>query len=227
MLLSHRNLIIFVSDLEESMDELLKALSWPHFSFLFALIFVLLFQSQLAGLISRVTSIGKEGVKAAPTPEAQREKQKTEAVQELLLAIGDSIVLRDIEGRIKSDLENYGLELDGDAVKVLIKHLAAAKILLEFEQVHNLIFGSQIFLLKKLNEVTGQGQKREYVLAHYEQVKEMFRSDFGDWSFEQYMAFLIARSLVTVDVDTYHITNLGVEYLTWLARSGRSENRPL
>ena len=209
------------------MEEILKALGWPHFSFLFALVFVLLFRSQLAGLISRVTSIGKEGVKVAPTPEAQREKQRTEAVQELLLAIGDSIVLRDVEGRIQSDLENRGLELEGDTTKVLIKHLAAAQILLEFEQVHNLIFGSQIFLLKKLNEVAGQGQKREYVLAYFEHVREMFKSDLNDWSFEQYMAFLIGRSLVTVNVDTYHITNLGVEYLTWLARSGRSENRPL
>jgi hypothetical protein len=177
--------------------------------------------------MARVTSIGKEGVKIAPTPEAQREKQRTEAVQELLLAIGDSIVLRDVEGHIKSDLENRGLELGGDTVKVLIKHLAASKILLEFEQVHNFIFGSQIFLLKKLNEVAGQGQKRENVIAHFERAKDLFKPEFVDWSFDQYMAFLVGRSLVTIDLDTYHITNLGVEYLTWLARSGRSENRPL
>ena len=209
------------------MEEIIKALGWPHFSFLFALIFVLVFRSQVAGLISRITSIGKGGVKAAPTPEAQREKQKTEAVQELLLAIGDSIVLRDVEGSIKSDLARRGLETEGNTVKVLIKYLAATKILLEFEQVHNLIFGSQIFLLKKMNEVAGQGQKRENVIAHFEHVREMFKANLGDWSFEQYMAFLIGRSLVTVDFDTYHITNLGVEYLTWITRSGRSENRPL
>ena len=55
------------------MEEIIKALGWPHFSFLFALVFVLLFRNQLAGLISRITSIDKSGVKAAPTPEAQRE----------------------------------------------------------------------------------------------------------------------------------------------------------
>ncbi len=178
------------------MEEIIKALGWPHFSFLFALVFVLLFRNQLAGLISRITSIDKFGVKAAPTPEAQREKQKTEAVQELLLAIGDSIVLRDVEGRIKSDLKERGLETEGDTIKVLIKHLGAAKVLLE-------------------------------VVTHFEHVKDIFKKDFGDWSFDQYMAFLIGRSLVTVDRDTYHISNLGVEYLTWMTRNGRSENRPL
>lgn len=209
------------------MEEIIKALGWPHFTFLFALVFLLVFRSQLAGLISRITSIDKSGVKAVPTPEAQREKQKTEAVQELLLAIGDSIVLRDIEGRIRLDLKERGLETEGDTVKVLIKHLGAAKILLEFEQIHNLIFGSQIYLLKKLNEVVGQGQKRDFVAAYFDHVKGLFKGVLGGWSFEQYMAFLMGRSLVTVDRDTYHITNLGVEYLTWMTRNGRSENQSL
>jgi len=209
------------------MEEIIKALGWAHFSFLFALVFVLLFRKQLSGLISRITSIDKSGVKASPTPEAQREKQKTEAVQELLLAIGDSVVLREIEGRIKADLKERGLETEGDTVKVLVKHLGAAIILLEFEQIHNRIFGSQIYLLKKLNEVVSQGQTREYVEAHFEHVKELYNKVFGDWSFDQYMAFLIGTSLVKVDRDTYHITNLGVEYLTWMTRNGRSENSPL
>jgi hypothetical protein len=208
-------------------EEIIKSLSWPHFVFLLALVFMFLFKSQLAGFLSRVTSIAPSGVTAAPAPEAQREKKKTEAVQELLLAIGDSIVLRDIEGRITSDLKDRGLETEGDTVKVLIKHLAAARILLEFEQIHNLIFGSQIYLLKKLNEVVGQGQKKEFVIAHFDQVKKFYKEQLSDWSFEQYMAFLLSRYLVTVDKEIYHITNLGVEYLTWMARNGRSESRPL
>jgi len=208
-------------------EAIIEALEYQHFAFLFALVFILLFRSQLAALISRITSIDKSGVKAEPTPEAQREKRKTEAVQELLLAVGDSIVLRDIEGRVRSDLEERGLETETDTAKVLIKHLAAVTILLDFEQVHNLIFGSQIYLLKRLNEVVGQGQTRDDIATYFEHVKESFNKELGDWSLEDYMAFLTGRSLVTAYGDTYHITNLGVEYLTWIARNGRSENRPL
>ena len=76
-------------------------------------------------------------------------------------------------------------------------------------------------------EVVGQGQPCEYVKANFEDVKKPFGDALGNWSFDQYMAFLIGRSLVTVDKGTYHITNLGVEYLTWMTRNGRSENRPL
>lgn len=209
------------------MIEIIKAFGWPHFVFIFGLIFIFLFKGQIANLISRVTSIDKSGVKATSTPEAQREEKKSEAVQELLLVIGDSIVLRDIESRIKADLKEKQLDIEGDTVKVLIKHLAASKILLEFEQIQNLIFGSQIYLLKKLNEVAGQGQPKEFILSHFEHVREIFKEPLDNWTFEQYMAFLLDRSLVTIDGNTYHITNLGVEYLTWMARNGRSENKPL
>lgn len=209
------------------MEEIIKALSWPHLTFLFAVFFVFLFRKPLFGLISRITSIDKGGIKASQTPEAQREEQKKESVQELLLAIGDSIVLRDVEGRIKADLKGRELETDGDTVKVLIKHLGAAKILLEFEQIHNLIFGSQIFLLKKLNEVAGQGKPEEFIAAHFERIKSLFPELLGNWSLEQYLAFLLSRSLITIERNIFHITNLGVEYLTWMIRNGRREDKPL
>jgi len=209
------------------MEGIIKAISWPHLAFLFAVFFVLLFRKPLFGLISRITSIDKSGIKASQTPEAQREKQKKESVQQLLLAIGDSIVLQDIEGRIRADLKEKGLETNGDTIKVLIKHLAGTKVLLEFEQTYNLIFGSQIFLLKKLNEVAGQGKPAEFVANHFEHVKGLFPGQLGNWSLEQYMAFLIERSLITTKENIFHITNLGVEYLTWMIRNGKREDKPL
>lgn len=209
------------------MEEIIKSLGWPHLTFLFTVFFVLLFKKPLFGLISRITSINKSGIKASQTPEAQREEQKKELVQQLLLSIGDSIVLQDIEGRIKVDFREKGLETEGDTIKVLIKHLAAAKILLEFEQIHNLIFGSQISLLKKLNEVAGQGKPKEYVSAYFEHIKSLFPEQLGNWSLEQYLAFLIGRLLITTKGDIFHITNLGVEYLTWMIRNGRQEDYPL
>ncbi len=207
--------------------EVLTSLGWPHFAFLFALVCVFLFHSQLAGLLARITSIDKSGIKAQGSPEAQREEKKKEAAQELLLAIGNSIVIQDIETRIRQDLESRELDTAGDTVKVLIKHLAATKILLEFEQIHNLIFGSQIFLLKKLNEVAGQGKPEEFVAAHFEHAKALFPDSFREWTLAQYLEFLFARILVLRKDGVYHITNLGVEYLTWVVRNGRREDSPL
>jgi hypothetical protein len=204
--------------------ELLGAFSWPHFALLFGLIFLLIFRKELAALISRITSIDRSGLKTVAIPEAQREKKKTEtAVQELLVAVGDSPTLRDVETNIRTDLTNRGLETEGDTARVLIKHLAAVQLLLRFEQVHSRIFGSQILLLKGLNEVMGQGRDKETLVAHFENVRQSYVL-LNNWSFDQYMAFLFETNLVTIKDGKYHITNAGNEYLTWIARSGRSEN---
>jgi len=194
------------------MEEIIKAMGWPHLTFLFAVFFVFLFKKPLLGLISRITSIDKSGIKASQAPEAQREKQKKESVQQLLLAVGNSIVIRDIENRIRADLKKKGLETEGDTIKVLIKHLAGTS--------------SQIILLKKLNEVAGQGKPIEFLATHFENVKGLFPEQLSDWSLEQYLNFLVRSLLITIKGNVTHITNLGVEYLTWMIRNGKREDKP-
>lgn len=209
-------------------DKIISALGWPHFAFIFALVFILLFKKELRGILGRITSIDKSGIKTQSLPEAQREEKKSaDGAQELLLAIGDTVVLRDIEGRIKQELNGKGLETEGETNRVLVKYLAAALVAVDFEQIHNLIFGSQIFLLKKLNEVAGQGLHSFAVVAFFESVKQQHSTELSDWNLENYLQFLVARNLITTQSGIYHITNLGNEYLVWLARSGRSEGRPL
>ncbi len=190
--------------------------------------FLLIFREQLRALLGRITSIDRTGIKTQPNPEIQREDpKKIEAAQELLLAIGNTVVLQELEGRIRNDLTTRQLSVDGETTKVLIKYLAAAQVSLEFEQVQNLIFGSQIYLLKKLNEVSGQGQLPALVEAHFKDVQKMFGDSFGDWSLEKYLYFLFERNLIVHQDGRYHITNLGKEYLVWMARTGRAENKQL
>ena len=209
------------------MEEFLKNLEWQHLLFVFAVLFIFVFRKSLEGLISRITSIGKSGVKTSAAPEAQRELEKKEAAQEFLRAIGDSIVLQEAEERIRSSLKEKGLETEGDTISVLIRHLAVTQILVEFERIYNLIFGSQIWLLKKLNELVGQGIPEHIVRSHFEDVKELYKDQLGEWSLDQYLKFLLDRSLILCREGNYHITNLGVEFLTWMARNGRSENKNL
>jgi len=210
----------------EGVEEILKCIGWPHLVFLFLVIFILIFKHQIAALISQIKTINKSGIKISPMPEAQRENKK-EAVQELLTAIGSSPVLQDIESLIKKDLENRGLETKGDSITILIKFLAATKILLEFEQIHGLIFGSQVFLLKRLNEVAAQGAPKEVILSHFKHVQGLYPKEFEPWTVEQYLSFLKGSLLITIQENNYHITTLGVEYLIWMARNGRRENNPL
>ena len=210
------------------MPEIIAALGWPHFAFAFGVVFLLVFHAQLRALLGRITSIDKTGIRTQPNPEIQREDpKKLEAAQELLLAIGNTVVLQDIEGRIRNELTARQLSVEGETTKVLIKYLAAAQVGLEFEQIQNLIFGSQIYLLKKLNQVTGQGQSLALIESHFEHVQKMFNDSFADWTVGKYLHFLFERQLIVLQDGRYHITNLGKEYLVWMARTGRAENNAL
>jgi len=208
--------------------EIIAALGWPHFAFAFGVVFLLVFHAQLRALLGRITSIDKTGIRTQPNPEIQREDpKKIEAAQELLLAIGNTVVLQDIEGRIRNELTTRQLSVEGETTKVLIKYLAAAQVGLEFEQIQNLIFGSQIYLLNKLNQVTGQGQSLTLIESHFEHVQNMFSDSFADWTLEKYLHFLFERRLIVLQDGRYHITNLGKEYLVWKARTGRADNNAL
>lgn len=169
------------------------------------------------------------------TPSEQRASEQTakpkvdkEEVEKLLAVVGDSIVIQDLVGRINADLEARGLSTNGDSEKILSKHLAGTQLLLAFEQIHSVIFGSQIFLLKKLNESAGVGKPIDYVRDHIDHVKNTFAENLSSWDYDQYLAYLFSNQLVGKDEnENMHITNLGVEYLTWITRNGRTENKPL
>ena len=207
--------------------EIVKALGWPHFTFLFCVVFILLFRKPLFALISRITSIDKSGIKASQSPEVPKRRTKERGCSAAPTCHWwlncSSRYWRTHKGWFNAKRVRNGWR----HAKVLIKHLAGTRLLLEFEQVHNLIFGSQIALLKKLNEVAGQGKSSDFITAHFEYIRGLYPTSFDGCSLDQYLGFLLGRSLITTKGNVYHITNLGVEYLTWMTRNGKGEDKPL
>ncbi len=67
----------------------------------------------------------------------------------------------------------------------------------------------------------------EFVKNHIEHVKELYAEQLGEWTPEQYLSFLYSQLLIVSDSGQIHITNLGVEYLTWITRNGRREDNAL
>jgi hypothetical protein len=209
----------------DEIADLLSKIGWPHITLMFGIIFIVVFKTPISNFLNRVDSVGKDGVTTNRSPEAQNEEPKKNDLDELL-AIGNSEVISQIESAIVAELIEKGLDVSGDTSKVLVKHLATTQLALEYEQVHGLIFGSQIRLLKILNEVAGQGKHADYLLGFFSALKEREPS-FKDWDIRNYLYFLSERFLITKVDDQYHISKKGVEYLIWIARTGKSENRGL
>ena len=209
----------------ENALKLVGSLGWPHAALIFGVFFVLLFRKQIQEFILKIKKVGKEGVSTETNPAAQVEEDKEKSFQEIM-ELGDSPFILEAEAAFRKKFEAKGLEMEGKTAKALLRFLTVTQIALDFEQAHSVIFGSQIYLLKKLNEVTGQGLDQNFLDKHLESIKNLFPK-LSEWDIQKYLHFLFSRNLLTNQSGNYHITVKGVEFLVWLAKTGHSENRPL
>jgi hypothetical protein len=170
--------------------------------------------------------VGKEGVKADALPEAQYDEAQRQVVDELM-NLGDNQLLIEVETAIKEDLKNRGLEYESNTVSVLIRHLAATRIAYAFEQAYNSIFGSQIHLLKQLHRVAGEGATKKYIDDYFSKVQQLYPDELNTWNTDQYLRYLILIEFITLKNNKYHITVKGTEFLIWLAKYARTENKVL
>lgn len=200
-------------------------MGWPLAVLIFLIIFIFTFKQQIVALLSKIQSVGKDGIKLGSSPDQQKDEQKKESVRELM-NIGENEVVLIQEDVIKENLCTKNLNLDGDAVKVLIRELAITQLALDFEQIHSNIFGSQIFLLKKLNEMLGYGRPQIYIENHFAQVQKKF-PEYGEWRVNNYLAFLFNNFLITIENDNYHISKKGHEFLSWIVKTGHTEDKNL
>jgi hypothetical protein len=201
----------------------LDAVKWPVVFLAVALVVIFLFRAQLATFLSRVTSIGKGGLKIEPVTGQQTQPDRSKQAQELMRAL-DSAALLEQERVIKADLEKRGLEHTGETIEVLVRHLASFQLAVVFEEIYRLIFGSQIYVLKRANE--SRILSRASVEEHFRNTQTLFPG-LADWDVDHYMSFLLTRGLLQRVGEDYAITPFGTEFLGWMVRIGAGEFKPL
>jgi hypothetical protein len=122
------------------------------------------------------------------------------------------------------DLKKLNINQE-EQVNILVRHLAVTQLCHRAEFIYRTIFGSQIILLKFLN-TSGVGTK-----AHLSQIYEIAKSQspevYANYSFEQYLHYLLTWILITTpDNEQYFITIAGQEFLKWMTAARVSENKP-
>ena len=213
----------------ESFLEFLRiALSWP----VVALVSVLFFRTEIAALLVRLR-------KAAGTefdPPTPRSAPGTNA-----LLSGDGNVVHGANANINADAnvrrsalvelapyrtpetlvrenEIRALPLvvnsGGDREQVLLTIAARAALVMQFEQIEGVIWGSQLDLLAHLNGTqseTPEVLKRQF----YDVAAAKTPEAFGNYPFEKYLAYLVISKLIGLAGAGYSITPFGKEYLVW------------
>ncbi len=132
---------------------------------------------------------------------------------------GDNpILMENIQG-IKEALTALGYSLaDAGTTELLIRHLAVTQLLQRVETLYRLIYGSQLDAMFAMNQ---QGPQPESVIRpFYDRVRKRSPRFYADYSFDQWIGFLLQHQLVIFTGERYGITVLGREFVSVLVGQG-------
>jgi hypothetical protein len=197
-------------------------LDWPLVVLILGILFMIIFYKPIASLIGRVQEINKSGIRTSPAQIQKGSEQAKQAADEIMKTF-DNVLLKEIEDSINKDLEARGLGKSEEAIKVLVRLLASNRVLLAFEYLYSVIWGSQLSILQTLNS-KADGETVDAFRPIYDFAATLYPEAFNNYTFDKYVDFLKNANLMTRQGDRYYITVFGREFLSYLIRSGRNLN---
>jgi len=190
-----------------------------------SIFFLVFFHKNIRAFIDRTKEVryGRAGVQAESS--SQEPVDTSAHSTEKLMKALDSPVLREQEDWINQTLKGAGIKEGPDKEKVLIHYLAATHLALIFERIDSAIWGSQIYVLEHLNEKRQGVLKEDIKTFYYDEAVKKWPHFFEGYSCDAYLDFLKNSNLVLEKNGYLLITILGVEFLQYLARTGKSGAR--
>lgn len=186
--------------------DLVKGIAWPAA----VVSIVLLFRSEIRGLLPRIREAGPTGVKIDPSGQ---QDQKAPPINELPKSAHLLRPAQQLEvDRIKEQLKAIS---PSDHESDLIVALALARLSSYFENTYSLILGSQLSLLRRLNasDVMDLDQARQFFAA---EVAKRDPEPYKNFSFESWLHYLLSRNLVSQTGGKISISEHGREFLLYI-----------
>lgn len=187
--------------------------------------FMVFFQKNIRASIDRIKGVKYGRAEIQTESPSQEPVDTTASSTEKLMKALDNPALQEGEDLINETLRKAGIKEGPEREKLLIRYLAATNLALTFERIDSVIWGSQIYILEHLNESRLGVSKEKIKAAYYDDAVEKWPPFFANYSYDNYLGFLKDSNLV-LEKDRYlFITKLGVEFLQYLARIGKSGAR--
>lgn len=212
-------------------DQLVKYGMWPASILVLGLFIVIMFRGKIGPIfekigpaIDRVKKAGPIELTSAPSSQ-QPIDVRTESPRKIFHPL-DSRVLNDREEAIRKEVENLFPNDLTARMNTLITHLAATQLVLGFESINKLIWGSQLELLLHVNSQFS-GASVDELKGFYEKAAATHPTGLKDYSFDSYLGFLTNSGLLIKADGRAYITPFAKEFLAHLARSGATHPRPL
>jgi hypothetical protein len=222
--------------------DLIKTLAWP-----FVVIWgVWYLRDETKNGAKRLTEIGFSGAKFAPPEQMTTQQSSTilTASTSLERIGGDATGQQSLSswiGKLKASISEDQLEPavertkaelvalvgpnSSDQTQALLYLAAALNIQLHHERNYSAIFGSQLSLLAQAN--AAGGAIPDMAKSLYEAAKRNTPMLYNNYTFEQWIAFLVESGLIEVDArGNYLLTNYGRGFLRYIVDRRLSVNKP-
>ncbi|SDP96120.1 hypothetical protein SAMN05428975_4155 [Mucilaginibacter sp. OK268] len=194
------------------------------------LVIVLIFRKQIIGLFGRIKGgkiLGNE-VEFIPNAQNQQTLQKDNIpitnIDKVFAAYSKEN-LSDFRELVLAETEFDKLQSDTQKVEHLIKYSTFIYMRFHFELIYKNIFGSQIQLLQVLNSV--KWETTENIEVHYKLTSLKNQTAYDNFSFDEYLKFLINFNLIGKDEDRFFITFKGLDFLRFLIDTNKNPFLPL
>ena len=197
----------------------LAMVSWPVAALILGLAAMAVFRQPLSRLLDRTRKITKTGLEADAQPQDGKLEIGPSATEELQ-RLFDNALLVQRESQIRTELERVAFKDQTEREKFLIRILAAAAIIQQFERTYSLIWGSQLSALQFLNTRGVAGTDSVEVRLWYSQAAGREAELYEAYSFDQWLGFLQLHQLVARNGDVVAITLEGREFLKYLLHQG-------
>ena len=213
------------------LEQFTKYGTWPLAALIFCLIVVFGFRKSVGPIFDKIGPAIDRLKKAGPlelssAPQGQQPVDvRTESAPKIFHPL-ESQLLQDREDAIRKDLEKLFPNDLAARANSLITHLAATQLVLAFESISKLMWGSQLELLLHVNS-SFNGAFVDELKVFYEKAAAAHSTGLKDYPFDNYLGFLVNSGLLIRTNGRVYITPFAKEFLAHLARTGATYARPL
>jgi hypothetical protein len=218
-------LIKYPQPLIDDIISILEVLAWPTI----VLIVFLILRKPLKVFIGRIKSIGIKGAGIEAEVPKKQSASDGSTIEKLIKETPN----KNLE-RIKSTLSPETLEFFKSAVLnesnvdsfntaeeregILFSYSQLIYMILQFNKIYVLIYGSQIRILQRLN--SSDDETLDSLIVYFELAKSNHPEFYKDYPYDAYLNFLLSYQLIVIVEDKVSITPIGKDFIKYIIESG-------
>lgn len=204
----------------ELLASLIKGVAWPITVFMFGFYF----RKEIGEAIPRIVKFGAAGVEMSVPKQLKNTPKETlseEVISDKYLENLKDPVAAELEEKNRQDLNALAPKAQSEREDLLLRALTVQQMMKSFGIAYSGIFGSQIRALHSLNSRPIPRSEAEELLSQL----KITTPSLGQFSIDDYMAYLLNWRFVQFVGGKYSITETGREFLKFILDNGLSEER--